>query len=767
MAEQPAPLWRGPAIALTLIAALFAVVGSAQINPEDLLPPDRAFASEARLDADGDELVVDWHIADGYYLYRHALRFEPVTPGLTLGTPKLPDGARHTDEFFGEVETYRERLTATVPIETLPADARTVEIRLGYQGCADLGLCYPPQRVELSLPRPVTVAATEPLTAPSGGLLDRLGLESGNRPLTGRDEPLPPEQAFRVEAIALDPFRLLVRMTPAAGYYLYRDSIAFAAPDSRIRAGAAEFPEAERTHDEYFGDTEIYRGEVEIPLELQRPAGPEQHLTLQVNFQGCQDDGICYPPMSRSIEVALPAAERDRLPAAAAVQRESGVQAAPTPAAAPEAEHGRLARFIADKPLPLTLGLFVLLGIGLAFTPCVFPMIPILSGILAGEGEDITRGRAFGLSLAYVLAMAVTYTLAGVLAAVAGYNLQAFFQNPWVLSLFAAVFVALALSMFGFFHLQMPAAWSARLHEWSHRHAGSHFVGAAVMGFFSALIVGPCVTAPLIGILLFIAQTGDAVLGGSVLFALAIGMGLPLLAIGVGLGTVLPRAGSWMQSVNAAFGVALLALAIWMLERVLPGGVTMLLWAALLIGTGVFLGALTRLDADSGWPRKLGTAIGVFAVALGLIQLIGAAAGGDDWMRPLKPFVAGPADSGNAPASAQFRRIDTLDELQQVIDDSPQPVLVDFYADWCIDCKRMERSTFADPAVSRALAGFTLVKVDLTDFDAEHRRILEHFDLIGPPAYLFFSNGRELTGLRLYGYMAPGEFTDWLSRVAR
>jgi thiol:disulfide interchange protein DsbD len=312
----------------------------------------------------------------------------------------------------------------------------------------------------------------------------------------------------------------------------------------------------------------------------------------------------------------------------------------------------------------------------------------------------------------------------------------------------------------------MPASMQSRLTELSNRQSGGSLIGAAIMGFLSALIVGPCVTAPLIGVLGFIAMTGDAVLGGSVLFAMSIGMGLPLLAIGVGLGSWLPRAGAWMDGVKAVFGVGLLALAIWMLERVLPGAVTMLLWGGLLVGCGVFLGALSRLDpAVSGW-RKLWQALGVVLLTLGLAQFIGAAAGGKDWLRPLAPFTGGGA-AASAVAAPQFARVETLEQLQRAVAAANRPVFLDFYADWCLDCKRMERNSFPDPAVAAAMARFDLLKIDMTDFDDAHQEVLNAFGLIGPPAYLFFADGTELEAYRMFGYMAPAEFTAHLEQVER
>jgi len=772
---------------INLLALLPAVLMSpvaAQINPADLLPVDQAFAMSTGIADNGRDIRIDWEIAEGYYLYRHAFKFETSGPDAALGEPEIPPGKAYSDEFFGDVEIYRGRLSVTIPVARRPA-GETLALRVAYQGCADLGVCYPPQRVQLEIPLPQasTTPTAPPLAEPATGpgLLDRLEGFGGSRALTGRSAPLPPEQAFRVETIALGPGELLARFTMHPDYYLYRDSIEFESEAAGVAITGMTLPEAVAVNDEYFGDTFAYFGEVEIPLSLARPSGPVADLPLAVRFQGCQTDGICYPPMARTIVVQLPAAptavERPSeapVPSPPVGSPESAERSPTEPVSvspqyeaesAPESEQDRLARLITEQPMALTLALFVLLGIGLAFTPCVFPMIPILSGIIAGEGENITRGKAFALSLAYVLAMALTYTAVGVIAALMGYNVQAAFQNPWVLSTFALVFVLLALAMFGFYNLQMPAAIQAKLTEISNRQSGGSLIGAAIMGFLSAIIVGPCVTAPLIGILIFISQTGDAVLGGSVLFALSVGMGLPLLAIGVGLGHWLPRAGGWMESVKAVFGVGLLALAIWMLERIVPGAVTMLLWGALAIASGVYLGALTRLEPAAGGWRKLWQATGVILLVLGIMQFVGAAAGGNDWLRPLQPFAGG---SGSGPATIaqpQFTEVDDLDQLERAVAAARRPVFLDFYADWCLDCKRMERSTFPNPAVARKMAEFDLLKIDMTDFSDRHQAVLNEFGLIGPPAYLFFNDGEELDRYRMFGFMPPEDFVAHLARV--
>ncbi|MGY6630416.1 MAG: protein-disulfide reductase DsbD [Wenzhouxiangella sp.] len=739
---------------LTILLSFAAGPVSAQISPDDLLPVEEAFALSGEAEADGRAIRLTWTIAEGYYLYRHAFRFESLTPDLVLGEAEIPPGEQTVDEFFGETETYRGRVSVRLPIAEHPG-AGPVEIQVRSQGCADLGVCYPPHRETVSLNLP----APPPSAAGSDGLAGLLGQASSpSRSALLPHQPagaLPAEQAFAVEAIATDPATLLVRFTSLENYYLYRHAFEFSIDQPDVDVVQVRVPEGVAIVDESFGATEVFYGEVEIPVHLSRPAGAAREITLQVSFQGCLEGGICYPPMSRTLSVGLPAADVDI--------RQEQVDVASPAADVPLAEQDRLAAALSGRPM-LALSLFLLAGLLLAFTPCVFPMVPILSGLIAGEGDRMTTARAFRLSLVYVLAMALVYTAFGVVAGLFGQNLQAVFQHPAVLSTFAGLFVLLSLAMFGFYELQLPASVQTRLNEWSNRAEGGTLLGAAIMGALSALIVGPCVAPALMGALIYIGQTGDAVLGGAALFSMAIGMGIPLVIWGTSAGRLLPRAGAWMNAVKAVFGVGLLALAIWMLERVVPPAVTMLLWGSLALASAVYLGALTRLPVDaSGWS-KLWQSLGLVLLILGAIQLIGAASGGNDWLRPLNHLR--PAVGGAAPVAApSFQRIDRLDQLQQAIADSPRPVFLDFYADWCVDCVRMERRTFPDPEVARRMAEMTLIKVDVTDYTRDHQEILSHFGLIGPPAYLFFRQGDELRHLRNFGFIAPARFATLLDEV--
>jgi len=590
--------------------------------------------------------------------------------------------------------------------------------------------------------------------AQAGGLTGELGKSLG---FGAVEEFLPPERAFVFSAEVVDADTIVARWTIAEGYYLYRDKFSFRFPDApEVAVGQPVFPSGKFKDDEYFGRMEVYYREVAVTVPLRRSARERRPLVLEVRYQGCADQGFCYPPMKKTIELMLP--EGSNVAAPTTISLKGG-------GSTPLAEEDRIARSLASGSLWLNLLGFFGFGLLLAFTPCVFPMVPILSGIIVGQGEGVSTRRAFLLSGSYVLAMALTYTAAGVGAALFGSNLQIMFQNPWILAAFSALFVALALSMFGLYQFQLPPALQTRLSRISQRHGKGGLLGAAVMGFFSALIVGPCVAAPLAGILLYIGMSGDAWLGGLSLFVLSLGMGLPLVVFGTSAGSLLPRAGPWMDAIKSIFGVLLLGVAIWLLERIVPPAATLLLWAALLIVIAVYMGAFERLDgAVSGW-RRLWKGTGLVMAVYGVVLMVGAASGGRDVFRPLAgtAFVAAPRGSGPETRPVAFRQVKGLAALEGEIAAAAgrgQPVMVDFYADWCIECKRLERSTFGDPAVRRSLAQMVLLRVDVTNNDALDQALLKKFGLFGPPAMLFFDgHGREMKGYRLIGFLDAGAFS--------
>ncbi len=751
---------------LLLAATIFAPAGHATYggSDEEPLMPDEAFKLKARM-LDANTLRAEWDIADGYYLYRSKLKFEPQNEGVTLGEGNYPEGKIKDDEFFGRMETYRKHVAVDIPVS---GASGSLTLDITSQGCADMGICYPPQTKTVTLDVPAAGAATDGSGFNPLGALKKLGASLGLG--GGKDEFLPVDQAFIPSIEAIDGHTLRARFEVADGVYLYRDKVAFRLKDAPpgIALGKPRMPAGDVKVDESFGEMVVYHDGLDLEIPVIRSNLDATEITVIVDYQGCADAGFCYPPTSKEIPVMLSAATAtslDTAPPAASADTEPA-----------KSEQDRIADSLASGSTILTVLTFFGFGLLLAFTPCVFPMIPILSSIIVGQGEGLTTRRAFTMSLVYVLAMAVTYTVAGVIAGLFGENLQAAFQNPWILGTFSAVFVALALSMFGFYDLQMPNFLQSRLTEVSNKQRGGTLTGVAVMGFLSALIVGPCVAAPLAGALIYIGQTGDAVLGGMALFALSMGMGAPLLAIGTSAGKLLPKAGSWMNVIKAVFGVLLLAVAIWMLERIIPVAVAMLLWATLLIISAVYMGALEPVgEGSSGW-RRLWKGTGVIMLIYGALMLAGVATGGKDTLQPLHGMAMSIGMGSGATGSAQntglqFKKIKGLQQLEQEIaaaSAAGKSVMLDFYADWCVSCKEMEKYTFSDPGVQKALQGVVLLKADVTPNDDADKDLLKHFDLIGPPAILFFGpDGEERHAWRMVGYMPAAEFRDHATRALR
>jgi thiol:disulfide interchange protein DsbD len=771
-----------------IVLLLALVVVGAPRAEDDFLLPDQAFRISGSVQ--GPDLVtVSWDVEDGYYLYRNKLRFRSETPEIEPGNPDIPPGEIRNDEFFGEVQILRDRVDVSLPLSRSPTSDDILTLEATSQGCADAGLCYPPHKQTILLELPPMAAAAPaadlsagdqaaaaPAAAGEKPALDALGALNESLGLGGlEDDFLAPEEAFQFEAKVTGPDSLQVRWTIAEGTYLYEEKMDLALEEAdAVAVGSYQLPAAEIKSDTVrpdgsIGDVAVYHGVIEANLPLLRGDVEPTTVTLVARYQGCAERGICYPPQTTKVRLDLPqAAAAVSLPAAAAA---SAVPATEPPAGAPISEQDRIAQVLAGGNLWFIVPAFFGFGLLLAFTPCVFPMIPILSGIIAGQGVNITTRKAFVLSLVYVLAMALTYTIAGVLAGLFGANLQAAFQDPWILSAFALVFVALAMSMFGFYELQLPSSLQSKLTEISNKQEGGTLAGVAIMGFLSALIVGPCVAPPLFGALIYISQTGDAVLGGVALFALSLGMGAPLIAIGTSAGKLLPRAGAWMDIVKAVFGVLLLAVAILLLERIVPAAVAMLLWGLLLICSAVYMGALTQLQpGSSGWS-KLWKGLGVFLLVYGTLMVVGAAAGGKDTVQPLRGLALGGAGGAalEHPAFARVKTVDDLDREVAAAATAGKPVMLDFYADWCVACKELERYTFSDPEVIAEMQRFVLLQADVTANDAQDQALMQgRFGIPGPPAILFFdAEGQEQPGYRIVGFKPAGEFAEHLRRFAR
>lgn len=565
-------------------------------------------------------------------------------------------------------------------------------------------------------------------------------------------EALDPEQAFEPSLEAVDAHTVAIKFKIADGYYLYRHRFSFAAKSAGITLGEARIPPGKPKQDENFGQVETYRTALSIPVPLTQ--GDSRDAVISVSYQGCADLGVCYPPMTR--ELRLAAATPSLAQAVGKLEQATPVQ----PSAPASDETSLLARQLGSGKLMLTLLMFFGAGLGLAFTPCMLPMLPILSGIIVGQDSRISRSRSFALALAYVLGMAITYAIAGVAAGLSGTLLANALQNVWVLSGFALIFVALAGAMFGFYELQLPASLQSRLSSSANGQKAGSLPGVAVMGALSALIVGPCVAAPLAGALLYIARSGDALLGGLALFVMALGMGIPLLLAVTAARELLPRAGSWMEAVRKVFGVILLALAIWLLTPVLSPLAVMLAWAILLIVSAIFLHALDPLPSPApGWAR-FWKGMGVIALLAGSALVIGALGGSRDPLQPLG-FLRGASAAAPA-AKLSYQSVGSIAELDKKLAEG-RPVMLDFSADWCVSCREMDRFTFSDARVQAELANTLLIRVDVTANSPDERALLKRFDLFGPPGIVFFdSRGKEVT--RIIGFQKADDFLTVLKR---
>jgi thiol:disulfide interchange protein DsbD len=576
----------------------------------------------------------------------------------------------------------------------------------------------------------------------------------------GESEFLPPDQAFRVEVAAQGADMIRVDFLVTPGYYLYRHRFNFsldtAAGVPSATLGSPDIPQGKWKEDEFFGRQQVFEEGVSVSIPVSRAPGDALELPIVVGLQGCADKGLCYPPEKRRFKVLLPATDSaantnlinrstDRASSASAGTSSGGARGFVS-------EQDRLAELIRTGHLSFVLLTFFGLGLLLAFTPCVLPMVPILSGIIAGQGSGVTTGRAFALSLSYVLGMAVMNTLAGVAAAAAGQQIQALFQQPWIIVLFSLIFVALALSMFGLFTIQMPASLQTRLSDVSNRQRAGTFGGVAVMGALSALIVSACVAPPLFAALAVIAQTGDMVRGGSALFVMSLGMGVPLLVIGTSAGRLLPKAGGWMDTVKKLFGVLMLAVAAWMLSRLVEDRWSLLLWAVpASIGARLLFNEFKTRSVTSWVMRGLGAVLGLYALSL----IAGVFLGGRDPLAPI-PQLSKPQKT------LEFTRIKTVEDLDRAIAAAAaegRPAMLDFYADWCVSCKEMERYTFTDAAVQAALANAVLLKADVTANDEADQALLRRFEIFGPPTIAFWGrDGVERKNYRVVGFMKADEF---------
>lgn len=602
-------------------------------------------------------------------------------------------------------------------------------------------------------------------------------------------ELLPPDQAFKLKVKVQDENTLVAQFEPAKNYYLYKDKVAFKPKSTGTTIERISLPQGKMKSDVTFGQVEVFHEPFEARISLKRDAPSTDKLTLVATYQGCNEPiGVCYAPINKVIELTLPVAKAAAGAVAGAVSSNAAAATSssatkadataelfqsPGSSATVETESAEIERMFETGSFWLIITGFFGIGLLLSFTPCVFPMFPILSGIIAQGGQHITKQRGFILALAYVMGMAITYAFAGVAAGLSGAMLSAALQNAWVLGAFALIFVTLAFSMFGFYELQLPTFFQSKLSEEAGHLKGGHLTSVFGMGALSALIVGPCVAAPLAGALLYISQTRDVVLGGSALFAMALGMGVPLLVLGASAGALLPKAGPWMESVKQSFGVLLLGVAIWLISPVIPAVAHMLLWAALLIVSAIYLHAVDPLRPGASGLQKFLKGLGMIALLTGIALLIGVFSGSRDILQPLSKINVAGIDAGMRSESAAqtghlpFQKVKSVAELEQhILQSRDKYVMLDFYADWCISCKEMERFTFTDADVQSRLRNVVLLQVDVTAGTPEDAALLKRFQLFGPPAILFMDkDGRQIPNVKIIGYQDKQSFLKILNAV--
>lgn len=759
---------------MLLALALTQALAMAHANPleEELLEAPKAFALTLKASS-ADTIEAQWKIARGYYLYRDKFKFEVLDDNVQLLPPVLPAGIRKKDEFFGEVETYRKTIKIKLPFTRTRPEAATTLLRITSQGCADVGVCYPPLIQEVSLKLPAgkggaPIAAVESIKDKGirslGDPVNQIETDSG-----GGDDFLSVDQAFTIDVEARDGKTLVARLKIAPGYYLYKDKTHFQLSRAdNTQLASYDLPTGQTKIDPYIGETEIYPNSVEIKLPLERNSQQRSAFTLTAGYQGCAEQGICYPPTSKNIDIVLPQGEIQGVVFTPADDPVLGNAAADASGGGSD-----IGAFLAAVAGAFGVGLL------LTFTPCVLPMIPILSSIIVGQSNvaanaKLTKLKGGILSLSYVLGTAVTYTAAGILAGATGDQLQAYFQNPYAIGAVSAIFVLLSLSMFGFYELQMPAFIQSHMTKKSQNIRGGTLLGTFVLGILSSLIVGACVSPLIIGVLGVAIQKADPVLGGALMFSMAMGMGMILIAIGIGAGFLLPKAGAWMDRVKHVFGVLLLAVAIYLLSA-LPQVPVLLLWAALLIVSAVYLGATQSLPHNASNWHYLWKGIGTVLLLWGVLALLGGLAGERDIFNPLPRATIVTGDAAPVATSTPtintelFERYTSLAQIETALAaarTAGKPAILDFYATWCKDCVRMEKITLADAKVRAILQDYALIQADVTETNAETNAIKQRYQVLGPPAMLFFaSNGEEKTALRFYGYRTVAEFLALLEKI--
>ncbi len=737
---------------------------------EELLEPEKAFAFSVKVNPDG-QVDARWNIADGYYMYRDKYDFEVFGDGVELKSIDYPKGKIKQDEFFGDVEVFTGQAAITISLggeSGLP-----FKLIAKGQGCNEpIGVCYAPQSYTVDLITATIDTLIPPVTAQVDDDTLKMGSDGNNlnsverlRNLLGdqlNDQGfLDVDEAFQLELQVIDSSNIQADFKVVDGYYLYKDKINFSA-DENSRIAPVNMPAGEIKEDEYFDRMEVYKHDFNFDMVLQRRDN-ERTVTIQVGYQGCADQGICYTPVKKRFTLEFP----DLIDSASASEDVAGSpdKLMSSNESLTDTQQKKISTQDDKQTVFWTLVLSFIAGIGLTFTPCVLPMIPILAGVIAGQGEEMTRLRGGMLAIVYVLGTVVTYALIGWVAGVSGEQLQAYFQNVWAIGIMSIIFVLMALSMFGLYDIQMPSFVQSSVQEKTSGLSGT-IPMVFVLGIFSALVVGACVSPVLISFLGIAMKQGDPVFGAEIMVSMALGMGVPLIIVGFGAGYLLPKAGKWMDNVKYVFGVLLLAVAIYLLGA-LPQVPVLLLWAALFIIVGVYLGASRPLaEGVHGWWVFL-KGLGTLMLIWGALMLVGSFYGERDPFRPLPNNLTSTASSlqkeSNQADDHIFERVENLAQLDEKLAEAKaasKKVMLDYYADWCTDCLRMEKTTLLDPRVQSILQSkYIALQVDVTDpYDKESAMIKKRYNVFGPPAVLFFDRDGRLSKERnFYGYKSADD----------
>ena len=693
-----------------------------------LLRVEEAFKYELAIEE--SSLWVRWIIEDGYYLYKDKIKFE--SDDIDIKFFELPQGLYHEDEFFGVQQIYRNSVSFQIPYENEDNIQDEIEIKISSQGCADRGICYPPQRWSTSVEINASSANLEPKL---------LGSISNNNETISN---IP----FKPYLSAIDNNTMEIAFQISPNYYLYKNKITIEALNPFIKMGAVELPKGKIKSDPWFGENEVYFNEVFGRISLSKDLITEENADFIIEYQGCLENEICLPPQIKKINVEFNKNIYEKQSKSKPIKI---------------SEQSRLASLISESNLWVVVLTFYVAGLLLSFTPCVLPMIPILSGILAGEGKEISASRGFSLALCYVMGMAIVYTAAGIASASIGIQLQAFFNAPWVILLFTSLFLIFALAMFDIIKFELPVSIQTRLSDLNQKMSYGTYVGTFLIGSISSLIVTACVAPPLVASLIVISQTGDILRGGIALFVMSIGMGTPLLIIGTSAGKLLPKAGEWMTTVKNMFGFMMVGLSIYMLSRIIDSTLTLGLWGILALMIGVSMGGLSSLGLNSNYKSKIKKTIGIAIIVYGVALLLGSFSGNNNPYQPLANirFIN---DQKNIKKHLDFKRIKSIDDLNVEINlaaSENKSVMLDFYADWCVSCKEMETYTFTNKKVQDVLSNTVLIQADVTQNDLIDQNLLKKLDVFGPPTIIFYDQrGRRQIGYEVVGYMNADNFSE-------